>query len=197
MELRYYESSKQATLFSFRNVIENNDVRYLLILDDYSNLPEVSENIQTKLNDAWITITNEYSNLIDSGSTTLKFSEDKRIAAKRHKIVYIASLLEFISKYPDPDIIESLKADGFIIDLSTPELFEKTFKTAVSKINRESLQLKRSEPDQEETKEIVNFDLLITELEKFQGYQFNEQKTTVSKLGAIIKRYKDHGRQDK
>lgn len=194
-ELRYYESTKEATLFSFRRIVETGDVRYLLILNDYSTMPDVSDELSEKLNEAWSNIYSEYSDIVDSTEYELKFSEQKRLLAKRHKITYISQIIAFVSQYPDPELLELLKDEGFTINANDADTFSESLNRAIGKLNREYLILKRS--DKKEDVKEVNFDELITELERFQGYAFDEKTTTISKFASIIKRYKENGRQDK
>ncbi len=193
-ELRYYENIHQATLFSFKSVIDNNDFRYLLKLKDYDSLPEISQELEDALADVWYNIYSEYSEITGDSSASLQFVETKRLAVKKHKIGYLSQALSFIGACQDQELADMLKEDGLFIDYTSPENFSKSYSLAIGKLSKMKLQLNRSEPEIIEDKN--SLDLLITELEKFQGYQFNENEMKVSKFAYIVKRYKD-ARQDK
>lgn len=186
--LEYYENISQVTLYSFKGVIDNSDYRYLL---KSGELPEISVELEEELAEAWFNIYNEYSEITGDSSASLQFNETKRQTVKKHKINYLTQLLRTIYIYPDSEIIEILKDDGINIDL---EDLKYSLDLAVGKLSKMQLQLKRSETEQEEN---TGLDFMITELERFQGYQFDEKKMTVKKFAYIVKRYKQNGRQNK
>lgn len=195
-ELKYYGSSKEATLFSFRNVIETGDVRYLLILDDYKELPDIDDDMQDKLMGVWDSINDEFQKASDSSGSELRFAEQKRLTAKRLKLGYLSITLAHIAKFNDEEVAEELKDDGININFDDTESFNRSIQKAISTLNRMKLQLKQAERTMETgDDESGDINELISELEKFQGYEFRDEMK-VNKFFSILKRYKDHGRQD-
>lgn len=181
--IKYYESSSEATLYSFRKVIETGDVTELVYEGDRH-----SADIDA-LTVAWFTIYSEFSEIIQDSSAALYFSELKRKTAKQHYIYIIDTLLKFLKNYPEEEIIESLSDFGYSIDTDN---LEDSLRKINGQIRRQELQLKDTNKD---TGEAMNFDEIVTEMEKFQGYAFDEKKLTVSKFASIVKRHKDNGRR--
>lgn len=51
--LKPYANLRELPIWNFSEAKANFDLRYLLILDDYSNLPKVSEELENELVDLW------------------------------------------------------------------------------------------------------------------------------------------------
>ena len=66
---------------------------------------------------------------------------------------------------------------------------------AYGKIKRMQDDLRTKEAN-EDKREAVDFDNVISELEKFQGYQFDQHKMTVKHFANIYKRFKENGRKN-
>lgn len=56
------------------------------------------------------------------------------------------------------------------------------------------LEFKQSQKD---TPQKTDFDLVISDVERFQGYGFDQTKMTVKHFANIYKRYKDHERENR
>lgn len=188
-DLRYYEGSDRATLFSFRGVVETSDIRFLLILDDYDTLPDIDEQLRAKLSEAWFNIYTDFSKKIEDSGASLRFAEEKRLTAKRFKIEYLSTIVTFLASYPEKVVADTIR-DELNINTEAKD-YEAEIKKAVAQIQKMKLHLKRSETKDEGNEN--NLDDLITEAERFQGYQFDEKKMTVNKFASIIKKYKHAG----
>jgi hypothetical protein len=179
----YYASIEEATLYSFRKVIETGDYNYLV----YEG--KANQEHEEILTEAWFNIYDEFSRVIGDSSFQLSFSEDKRIIQKEHKIALLSLVYDFLNRWPEPKLAEIIKNYGFRFDFSTEEKYKASLQRLYSEIEKMKLQLKK--PQQEEQTKDNNLDLLITELEKFQGYGFDERAMTVKKFASIYKRFKD------
>ena len=167
-------------------VIETGDYNYLVYEGDPNDVDLID------LADAWFTIYGEFSKIIKDTSLELMFSELKRLEAKKLRIHLHKWLVNFLSKYPEEEIIKELESEGYKINTDTQEKYYESLQRVVSQIKKAELQVRLAEKDQNK-KQDQNFDILITELEKFQGYGFNEKEMTVKKFASIYKRYKDDG----
>jgi len=167
-------------------VIETGDYNYLIYEGDPNDVDLID------LADAWFTIYGEFSKIIKDTSLELMFSELKRLEAKKLRRHLHKWLVNFLSKYPEEEIIKELESEGYKINTDTQEKYYQSLQRVVSQIKKAELQVRLAEKDQNK-KQDQNFDILITELEKFQGYGFNEKEMTVKKFASIYKRYKDDG----
>ena len=183
--LKVAESISKVTLWQFKMVINSNDVRYLLILDSYDELPEYDMDV---LNDLWITIYAEFSEVVGGNRADLWLLKQKQLMFQKMKYEMDASLLRVIQVLPHPELLEQAKDFGYVIDLSD---FENTFGKARGKLVRLEHLIKRTvkEMDEKQEKQQDLDDLIIT-LEKHQGYQFDENKMTVKKFASIYKSFK-------
>lgn len=192
--IRYSENSSQATLWQFKKVIETGELRYLLILKDYEELPEFDIQV---LNTVWQEIYQEFSDISGGNRADLWLLKVKRLTKmqldyQRH--VSILGLMEQCVKinvlFPLPDLIELAKDEGYMIVLDD---FDKTFEKAYTRLMRMKNQMSifKKEQEVEENANEPSLDELIVKLSKFQGYQFEEQKMSVKQFANIYKNYKD------
>ena len=105
-------------------VINSNEVRYLLILDDYDELPEYDMNV---LNDLWITIYAEFSEVVGGNRAELWLLKQKQLMFQKMKYEMDASLLRVIQELPHPELLEQAKEFGYVIELDD---FQGTFEKA-------------------------------------------------------------------
>ncbi len=186
--VRYSENSAQATLWQFKMVIDNDtDVRYLLILDDYESFPECNMDLLGK---AWYKIYSEFSEIVGGNRADLWLVKQIRLMAMKHQHNTDASILRVVQQFPHPEVIAMAKESGYVIDLKD---FNKTFEKAYTQLKRMENTIKSLDKEQEEEPVKQDFDKLITTLEKFQGYGFDEHKMKVKKFANIYKKYKDAG----
>ncbi len=186
--VRYSENSSQASLWQFKTVIETGDVRYLLILDSYEEFPEIELD---KLALAWTEIYQEFSDIAGGNRADLYLVKVKMLTGMQLDFNRQAMLLNMIKKYPRQDLVDEAKAEGYSIRLDD---FDKTFEKAYTRLmrlkNQISIYQKEKEINDQE-KEDQSLEPLIADLEKFQGYQFDEHKMNVKKFASIYKKYKD------
>ncbi len=184
--VRYSENSVQATLWQFKTVIETGDVRFLLILDNYDELPEFDIKLLTT---AWHEIYQDFSNVAGGSRADLWMVKVKRLTSMQMDFQRHSSILRVIEMYPVQDLVDEAKEDGYAIDLDD---FDKTFEKAYTRLMKMKNQINIFEKEQakDETKD-QSIEGLIVELEKFQGYGFDEHKMNVKKFANIYKKYKN------
>ena len=91
----YTESASHANLWQFKHVIETNDVRYLLVLDDYKVLPEVDT---TELDGAWFEIYSGFSDIAGGGRSDLWLAKQKRAMLMEYEYDVGARVLNMLDK---------------------------------------------------------------------------------------------------
>ncbi len=183
--IKVAENISKVTLWQFKMVINSNDVRYLLILDNYDELPEYDMDV---LNDLWVTIYAEFSETVGGNRADLWLLKQKQLTFQKMKYEMDSSLLRVIQVLPHPELLEQAKEFGYDIDLSD---FQKTFEKANGKLTKLKNLIKRTVKEMEGKQEKQqDLDDLIITLEKHQGYQFDEYTMTVKKFASIYKSFK-------
>ncbi len=186
--VRYSENSSQATLWQFKTVIETGDVRYLLILKDYKELPEYDIAV---LSEVWQQIYQEFSDISGGNRADLWLTKVKRLTGMQIDYQRHAVILRMVKLFPDEEFIAEAKEDGYMISIDD---FDKTFEKAYTRLMRMKNQIGAFQREQEELnkeEEDKSIDGLIVKLEKYQGYQFDKLKMSVKEFAHIYKNYKD------
>ena len=182
--LNHSKSSDEATLWQFQKVIDTGDVRYLLNLDSYDDLPDVD---MEPLTIAWGNIYAEFSEITGGNRAELFLTRQKRLVFLKVQYEQWSIILRMVEILPHPDIIKEANEFGFNIDLKD---FKATFQKAKSKHIKLKHQISIIEKDEEVDEKPMDFDGTIVQLEKYQGYHF-DPKMTVKKFAHIYKQYKD------
>ena len=99
--MKHYTNIKFIPIFNFFEIYETNDIRYLLKLDDYSELPEISEELSVKLQASLQVISDECSD--NSTSDNDEVFECKKsivtLSLRKTRINFICEILRY--KYED------------------------------------------------------------------------------------------------
>lgn len=169
-------------------VIETGDIRYLLILDDYSEWPDCDVDL---LADIWNQIYKEFSDIAGGNRADLYIVKVIRLTIMQLDFQRHSTILNLVKQFPFPDCIEVANEEGYKIDINDFKVtFEKAYTRLMRLKNRIDIEVKQKERDEKEETD-NSLEPLIADLEKFQGYQFDEHKMNVKKFASIYKRYKD------
>ena len=177
----YYKSSSLCPLWNFNQVLSLGNLKALTISGNPSD---------EELQEAWESIYSEFSEIIKDKSADLYFLSIKHKAAKKHKIAYLSVLLQYYVNNPD-------EAEKLLIDegFRVTDNIADTYRMAFGKVKRMNDDILHEEKS-EEKREAVDFDSIISELEKYQGYQFDQKSMTVKHFANIYKRFKENGRKN-
>ena len=192
--LRFSENINQANLWQFKKVVETGNVKFLLILDDYDEFPACDVD---ELSKAWYNIYTGFSEIVGGNRADLWLVKRKRLVSLKLNYDLGTIILRTLQQYPCQETIDAAKEFGYEVD---PENFNQTFEKAYTRLMRMNHQIKTIENDsKQEADETEREDLdgLIAALEKFQGYQFDEQKMSVKKFANIYKNFKNAREQNK
>lgn len=190
-ENRSYEFTDditQVSLWQYKRVIETGDVRYLLILNDYKQLPEYD--VQ-ELTSVWLSIYDEFSEIIGGNRSELHLMRHKQLAMNRHRYMVESHILSMIQRFPEDELIDLAKDFGYHISLDN---FKPTFEKAYTRLMRLKSKIKKDEQQMAQRTDRPDIDGLITTLERFQGYQFNEKEMTLQKFANIYKAFTNDGK---
>lgn len=178
----FYSSADLCPLLRFKQVINSGQLLPLVI----SGSPP-----QSSLEDAWDAIYSEFSEIIKDKTADLAFLNMKQATAKRHKIVFNSVLLSIYATNPADSFREMLTDEGFRIG----EDPETTYRMGVGRLKKMQDDLDFAEKHTEKVTK-SDFDEVISELEKWQGYGFDQDKMSVKHFANIYKRFKEHGRKN-
>lgn len=180
---QFYSSASLCPLRAFNQVLSGGSLQPLIIS---------GEPTDEQLEEAWGNIYSEFSEIIKDKTTDLHFIAIKQATAKRHKISYLSVLLQVYAQTPTPEFTALIEAEGF----RTFESAEQTYKSAYGKLKKMQDDLNFSEKQQVK-KEAQDFELVISELERYQGYQFDQDKMTVKHFANIYKRFKENNENER
>jgi hypothetical protein len=160
-----------------------------------SELVISGEPTETELNEAWFQIYDEFIAITGDNSNALRLSTVKRIAVNKSKLGYISSALQFAVMFPDPEIIDILKAEGFNYDPADRIGSIEGAKRKLYKM-KQSVDLAENEIKINTNNKAPDLEELIIDLEKYQGYQFNRDTMNARTFATIYKNYKNVRRQN-
>ena len=185
---KYYKSIDYVPIFNFFKVIETDDKRFLLKLEDYELLPDVVD--LTELNKAWNGIELQYSKAEDSNSSIIQFTTAKGVCKMELEYLMLWNIHNLmIAENNGPNTKECLKRAG----LQDKDLkwIEKRIKSLTNRINLKRQSIKEQNP--ENTK--FDFWRIIDEIEDIKGRAIDITKTTVRQYIAIMQNIKKNGQR--
>lgn len=205
-EYSYYKSCKYLPIFYFNEVQETGDIRYLLKLKDYEELPEKYD--KRALKEAWQEINFEYAELgLEDSENRLRFSIDKQIKRLEFEFEHIQMCLDFLQHGWDDEIVKLIKgypsfSSKYKLIKQKPlfpqlERIQKQSKNYISRINMKKAEFKALNPDNKNTKKQTLAEIAAI-LSKHVGYHLDTKKITVIEWQGIINNYTtaiEHGRR--
>lgn len=190
--VKYSENINQANLWQFKNVIASGEVRFLLILDDYDELPDCDTD---ELSTAWHKIYTDFSEIVGGNRADLWLVKQRRLISMKLNYQIGATILRAVQICPVKETITAAAEFGYLIDIND---LKPTFEKAYTRLMRLKGQISVIESESKLDKdEKDDLEGLIATLEKYQGYQFDELKMSVRKFANIYKNYKDARQQAK
>ena len=190
--LKFSENINQANLWQFKNVIANAEVRYLLKLDNYDELPDCDTE---EISNAWYKIYAEFSEIVGGNQADLWLVKRKRLVLMKLNYEMGVTILRAVQLCPVKETIEAANELGYAIDPNDlKQSFEKAYTKLMRLQNKIDIIEKESKQEDEGTQDLEG---LIATLEKHQGYQFDEFNMSVRKFANIYKNYKDAREQDR
>ena len=172
----------------------NAEVRYLLILDNYDELPDCDTE---ELSNAWYKIYADFSEIVGGNRADLWLVKQRRLVSMKLNYQLGAAILRAVQICPVEETIEAAKEFGYLIDIDDLKpTFEKAY-TKLMLLKNQITAIENDSKQDEENNDSGDIEGLIAALEKHQGYQFDEMKMSVRKFANIYKNYKDAREQAK
>lgn len=183
---KYYKSIDYLPIFNFFKVIETDDKRFLLKLEDYELLPDVVD--LTELNKAWTEIEIQYSKAEDSNSSIIQFTTAKGVCKMELEYLMLWNIHNLIVADEQGDSAKAMLKYAGLEDKDL-KWIEKRIKSLTNRINLKRKAIKEDNP--ENTK--FDFWRIIDEIEDIKGRAIDITKTTVRQYIAIKQNIKRNG----
>ena len=184
-----YKSIDFLPVWNFYQVLETNELRYLLRLPNYELLPKIHFTLFVE----WDAIMKQYFEL-DFGVKYLKWITYRRgIIEIKNKIIYITNSIVVLSVVRNAELIEGIRSLGIPFDDSTEENYYESVLNLSSQLKgyKKFLQIKQREFENEFSQGGKKSDIytIVHCLEQFKGFPINIESVTVRKFLTYQKEY--------
>lgn len=187
----YYKSCSELPLKKFIRIILSGDVSHLRKSGWAKN---------DVLEAAWLTIFIEYLDLTKDPRQAQLLAIMREITVSNTRAVLVYHICRQLSINPHPSLAEQLRRMGFRYDYDLNDRIKRkrAIDATIAQVRLLSHQVEQRKKDlehlQKSGKEVTeaDYEKLLTELSKFQGYRLDSRLVTVSEFASIVKRYKDH-----
>lgn len=192
--LKYYQSIEFLPIGCFYKIIDTGDLRYLLKLKDYEELPHCSLNLEP----IWEKISTEYLEFSKGVNRQVEatFWIEREIFNLKSEYLSKKYLLDIAKKSRDRDgMIKHLAEIGIIIENN--DQFDQNINAEINrigllrtKIKTKQAELKRFRNEDGEGK--TTFEGLLNNLERYQGYNIDIWKISVKRWIVLVKDYEKY-----
>ena len=195
--MRYYKDLKFCTIFSFFESIE--DVRYLLILDDYSELPELNDSEIKELTHARELLLNDYSEQETNQSSQIIQLSKSAIRLQNEQNIILHALKLMSLRYEpgiNQDLIKQLELElekrGYGLQYSSPEELLEEIKNKSKRAKSKDNQIKRKQIEIEgltnKNENKVNYLDIVLTIESQANIKLDIYRDTMIKFLAARKK---------
>lgn len=186
---RVYSSCSDLPLFIFIKVSVTSDLRHLKI----NGRPS-----KRQLEEAWENIFEEYTKLSKDTTSSAVLGCMKDIAMLKTKLALIQEIVLKMANRPNEGFANLLKGMGFRFDYDPTdhEKYMNDLKLTISQSKTYMVRIKDREKDLADLKsnggevKESDYDDLLGELSKFQGYALNAKEITVATFISVLNRFK-------
>lgn len=199
--MKYYREFKFIPIFNFFEIYESKDIRYLLKLDDYSELPDLNDKEILILTEAIEKISNEYTEKTKDSEYDPILDCKKEITLFQLKKNRIHNILQILRlKYHPGLVIESdyleqeIRNAGYKLEYTNKQEFYKALgsipgatKGINYRIEAKKEELKNLEGDVKE----VSYMNSVIAIEEGLGIKINIYKDTMMYYITCLKRLKE------
>lgn len=181
-----FTSCYDLSLFLFVKVLTTSETKWLI----RSGNPSTEQ-----LKEAWEKIFDEYSELSENKQHNYLLTLLREYYAIPNKLTIIQTIVDNLAVKYDPELIAMLRQLGFRHSYS-PDTIVKDLKLTVTQSKGLILKYRALYDDLERLQtadskaEPNDFDLILSELSKYQGYRLDPKQIMVSEFCAIVKNFK-------
>lgn len=181
-------TAESCPLATFIKVVISNDVRHLKTAGIVK---------RSKLTEAWESIFDQYLMMSGEKKYQLMLRRLKDMAILRNRVVLAISLLKVLELRYNENIVKALSTLGYRgkFDRFDKEGYRRDLDKVNKMIKNDIQALKEMEEtgkkgEEDEIKE-TDFDNILAELSRFQGYRLDKEVVTVSEYVHILNRFKE------
>jgi len=188
-----YQSCTELPLYLFIKVLTTGELIHLV---------QRGKPKKEQLKEAWDKIFAEYSALSENKQNNYLLSLLRDYYSIPNKIVIIQTIVDELSKGYNKELTDKLRELGFR-HAYRPETYMQDLKITVTQAKGLILKYKTCYDDLERLQEKnskaepTDYDLILSELSKYQGYRLDPKQITVSEFCAIVKRFKQDNKPKK
>jgi hypothetical protein len=183
----YYLNCTELPLYNFIKVVTTAELHWLI------KEGEVDDGL---LSATWNEIYTEYSDIAPSNASTLVFQITRTILHIETKIAVVQSIIERWKICYMPELIPIMHDYGFMYEFTPESMFDDVHKVlqqsqswVVEKAVKEAELAEYVKNNQGKATTEHDYDDILSELSKFQGFQLHSRNLTVSEFVAILVRF--------
>jgi hypothetical protein len=184
-----YQNCAELPLDNFIKIASSGDLKHLVVF----GFPTKAQLVL-----AWDAILSEYLVLSNSPQQNFMLTCMKEITTLSNKIEIIQALVDHLALHYHEGMVINLKLLGFRFKYNpeNKEQYHKDLQLTVTQSKSLLIRLEQKKKDlnllrSKESGSDADYDSVLTELSKFQGYRLNPKDVTVSEFLAILKRFKE------
>lgn len=182
---KYYKNCDELPLYNFIQILVTGDLNYLLIQGSRKNLKSI-----------WGAIYSEYCTISSNDGQMEVLNILKQLTYTGNKIYMISTILESLNSGYNEELASKLQFLGInvLIDTKDSETYQNSLKRIASLLKnmifsydklKEDFQKISSKNDVKKS----DYDNLLTELSKYQGYRLDSKVVSVSEFVSILNSY--------
>lgn len=189
-----YDSCSELPLYNFIKVIITGDLKWL---------SKKGEPTSQQLSEAWSAIFMEYCDIAPTNNSTYVVQITREIRHLESKINIIQSIIERLTISYVPELVEILKEYGFYYSFTPDTMYDdlqgviaESKQFVVQKGVKEGEYQRFLDDQKGDSASENDWDELLSELGKFQGYHLKSKDLSVSEFVGIFNRFKkQNGKQ--
>lgn len=169
-----------------------------IVQNDYSGLIKSGKPPEGALRSAWETLFDEYLSLSGDSHISTLLALLKEIAILTNKLTLIEMIVQQLAVKHNPGLAEQLRKLGFRFQYEDNENLMRELELTITQSKAHLLTLNQNKAELEELRANqgsaateMDYEMQLSELSKFQGYELDPDKVTVSRYCAILKRFKN------
>jgi hypothetical protein len=178
-----YHSINYLPVDNFNSIIKTGDKRYLLKLEDYEYLPEITLEEKEELEKIWTVIEQEYLKEDKQKKQQVELELSKKILELQNQYMILSSFL-FLAGFNN-EFVSKLKEFGYNVKEGTPDELEKEHKHITGQILTQ-IRIKQKELERYQIKEdSVEFEDILDIIERHKGHYLNTKELSVKRWISI------------
>lgn len=187
---KYYSNCEELPLYNFIKLVVHNDLSFIWI--------DPKDTDDTKLNEVWSVIMEEYNLLSGSVEYEHVLSLSKEITIINNRLMIIQAVVNVLSKGYDNDVCDILRNPPFSFHFSYSEdTIMNDLRLTVTTSKRFLIQKMESEKElaglqSNDKASEMDFINLNVQLSRFLGYKIDSKQTNMLEFIAYLDQYKKY-----